>query len=314
MTPLFGFMGSGRIIDEVMPEPNDFLRLAQQVDSLGYDSIWVGDHISTHNPVMDAMTILTYFGTVTKRVKLGTGVLLLALRDPSLVAKQISTLDWLTSGRVIVGVGVGGEDPSDFNAVGVPIKERGARTGESILAMKSLWASDSASHHGKFYNFDEVSIKPQSIQDGGPPVWLGGRSLVALRRIARVGDGWYSYMVSPRRFADGMTIIQDEAKLIGRDISDLSGALLVPIRIGDNEKVARRELADHLANRYAKKFDDHVIDNYCLAGTALKIRDRIKEYLQAGVSHVVFMHAGPVSELQDASAHIYEEVVNKPWN
>lgn len=314
MTTLFGFMGSGRIIDEVMPQPSDFLQLAQKVDNLGYDSIWVGDHISTHNPVMDAMTILTYFGSVTKKVKLGTGVLLLALRDPSLVAKQISTLDWLTSGRVVVGVGVGGEDPGDFNAVGVPIKERGARTGESILAMKSLWASDSASHHGTFFNFDNVSIKPQSIQKGGPPIWLGGRSTVALKRIAQVGDGWYSYMVSPRRFVDGMNIIRDEVERIGRDISDLSGALLVPIRIGDNEKVARHELRDHLANRYAKKFDDHIIDNYCLAGSSSKICERVKEYLEAGVSHVVFMHAGPVSELQDASAQIYEEVVNKQWN
>ena len=314
MTPLFGFMGSGRIVDEIMPQPLDFMRLAQQIEGLGYDSIWVGDHISTHNPVMDAMTILTYFGSVTKRVKLGTGVLLLALRDPSLVAKQISTLDWLTSGRVIVGVGVGGEDPSDFNAVGVPIGERGARTGESIRALKSLWTSDSASHHGNFYNFDDVSIKPQSLQDGGPPVWVGGRSPVALKRIAQVGDGWYSYMVSPRRFTDGMTIIKDEAKRIGRDIPGLSGALLVPIRIGDNEKVARRELADHLGSRYSKKFDDHIIDSYCLAGSSSKIRERIKEYLEAGVSHVVFMHGGPVSELEDASAQIYEEVVNKPWN
>lgn len=314
MTPLFGFMGSGRIIDNVMPKPADFLQLAQHVDNLGYDSIWVGDHISTHNPVMDAMTILAYFGSVTKRIKLGTGVLLLALRNPSLVAKQIATLDWLTSGRVIVGVGVGGEDPSDFNAVGVPIRERGARTSESIVAMKSLWASDSATHHGNFFNFDEVSIKPQSIQDGGPPVWIGGRSPGALKRIAQVGDGWYSYMVSPRRFADGMNIIVDEIKRIGRDKPDLSGALLVPIRIGDDDKVARCELADHLASRYAKKFDDHVIDNYCLAGSSSKIRQRIKEYIEAGVSHVVFMHAGPVSELRDASAHIYEEVINKPWN
>jgi probable F420-dependent oxidoreductase len=313
MKPAVGFMGSGRVVDGVMPSPSEFTHLARTVDALGYDSLWVGDHLSTHNPVLEALTILTHFGAVTERVQLGTGVLLLALRQPGVLAKQVATLDWLTSGRVVMGVGVGGEDLSDFAAVGVPVSERGARTSDGILALRALWSAPVASYAGKFSSFEDIRISPQSPQPGGPPIWVGGRSPAALRRAGRLGDGWYSYMVSPRRFIEGMNLVRATAEESGRDASAIVGALLVPTVVGESRETARRHLQQHLQQRYAKHYDDHIIDNYCLAGTSEQVRERLGEYVAAGVGHVVFMHGGPTAELPDAAVQIHEEIINQPW-
>lgn len=309
MNVRFGFMGSGRVVDGAMPPPAAFGELARRVDELGYDSLWVGDHLSTHNPVLDSIVALTHFASITRRVALGTGILLLPLRHPSLVAKQVATLDWLSGGRVILGVGVGGEDPKDFESVQVPTSERGARTSDGIRALRALWSSTCASYSGTHYRFADVGILPQPVQSGGPPIWVGARSAAALRRTGRLGDAWYSYMVSPRRFADGMAQIRSAADAAGRESARIGGALLIPTRIGASKEAARRDAQEHLARRYAKPYEPHVIDSYCAVGTAAQVRERLGEYADVGVDHVVFMPAVDTAELNGAAQHIYEEVV-----
>ena len=118
------------------------------------------------------------------RLQLGTAVYLLPLRHPTPVAKQVSTLDHLTEGRFIFGVGVGGEFPKEYEACGVPIGERGARLSESLAVLRALWSGRPASYKGRFFQFEEVAMQPPPRQAGGPPIWCGGRSDAALRRIA----------------------------------------------------------------------------------------------------------------------------------
>ncbi len=184
------------------PDPGVFRELAQTAEDLGYDSIWAGDHISYRNPILDVVVALSTFAAATKRITVGAGVVLLPLRHPSVVAKEFSSLDYVSGGRVILGVGVGGEGEKDFEAVGVPVRERGARTNEAMRALRALF-SGGGTFSGRFFSFEDIEIEPGPVQPGGPPLWVGGRSEAAIERAATLGDGWIPLWVSPERFAAG---------------------------------------------------------------------------------------------------------------
>lgn len=305
----FGFYASGRY-PEGMPEPDTFGDLARRVEAAGYDSIWAGDHLSTHNALLDGVVAMTWFAARTSTIQIGAGVLLIAVRHPGVVAKQLSSLDWLSGGRVVLGVGVGGEDEKDFEVAGVPLRERGRRTDDAIRAIRTLWSSRPASHDGAFYRFSEVNIEPGPARAGGPPVWVGGRSEAALRRAGVLGDGWLSYMASPRRFAEGIERVRAHAEVAGRDPGAIVGALMIPTHLSEDREEARRRVQHHLSIRYARPYDLHVVDSYCLAGPAEQMRDRLSQYATAGVQHFVLMPAGPSASVVEAVEELYEELAS----
>ncbi len=179
MTVAFGIQGSGQQV-EGMPDPGRYRELAQAAEDLGYDSIWAGDHISYRNPILDVVVALSTFAAVTERITLGAGIVLLPLRHPSVVAKEFASLDYVSRGRLILGVGVGGEGEKDFEAVGVDPRERGARTSEAMRALRALFGAQPASFEGRFFSFAEVEIAP------GPP--RTGRAAALGRRPLRGGD------------------------------------------------------------------------------------------------------------------------------
>ena len=183
-----------------LPRIDELVALVELVDRCGYDSLWVGDHIAFAVPILDPLLTLAQAAVVSRRLILATGVYLLPLRHPGPVAKQIATLDHLTEGRLIFGVGVGGEFPKEFEACGVPIAERGARLSEGITVLRQLWTGKTVSHGGRFFAFDRVQMLPPPRQPGGPPIWCGGRSDAALRRAGRLADGWISYVVTPEMY------------------------------------------------------------------------------------------------------------------
>ena len=187
-----------------MHPPEEQFALARRCETLGLDSLWTGDHVSFHNPLYESLTLLASYAGITSRIKLGSGVYLVALRQPTVVAKITSTLDALCGGRVIFGVGVGGENPKEFEACGVPHRERGARVTEGIDVIRTLWRDTPASFKGRFTQFEGVSIDPKPVQRPGPPIWVGGRSDAALARAGRQGDGWVSYVVQPERYAQSL--------------------------------------------------------------------------------------------------------------
>jgi probable F420-dependent oxidoreductase len=267
----FGIQGSGQQVDG-MPDPGRYRALAQTAEELGYDSIWAGDHLSFRNPLLDVVVALATFATVTERITLGSGIVLLPLRHPSVVAKEFASLDYLSGGRVILGVGVGGEGGKDFEAVGVDPRERGARTNEAMQALRALFAPP-ASFSGRFFSFDGIDIAPGPTRPGGPPLWVGGGSEAAIRRAATLGDGWMPIWVSAERFRE------DAAKLPAHVVP----AVTLPAHVGE-----KRMLYDHLRRRYAGDFTEHVVDRYCVAGTPEECAARVREYLDAGAQHVVF--------------------------
>ena len=154
------------------------------------DSLWVGGHVASRNPSPEAMMGLARLAALTERVKIGTSILLLPLYPPALVAKQIADLDRATNGRVILGVGVGGEYPQEFRACQIPIKERGRRTDEMIPLIRRLWTAEEITHEGRYYSMEDVRIHPAPAQAGGPPDRRG--------RSPRAGDA-----AAPRRWVTG---------------------------------------------------------------------------------------------------------------
>ena len=272
MSVSFGIQGSGQQVGG-MPDPGFYREIAQAAEQLGYDSIWAGDHVSFRNPLLDIVVALTTFATVTERITLGAGILLLPLRHPSLVAKEFASLDYLSGGRVILGVGVGGEGEKDFEAVGVDRRERGARADEAMRALRVLFADNPASFDGRFFSFDGIAIQPRPAQPGGPPLWVGGRSDAAIRRAATLGDGWIPIWVSVERLRRGLEQLP----------AHVVPAVTLPAHVGD-----KRTLYEHLRRRYAGDFSEHVVDRYCVAGTPDECAARIREYVEAGARHIVF--------------------------
>ena len=144
-------------------------------------------------------------------------MLLLPLRNPTLTAKMTATIDMLSGGRLVLGVGVGGEFPPEFEAVGASIAERGPRANEAIEILRRHWAEGSAEYHGEYYSFGKVNIEPKPMRPGGPPIIVGGRKAVSMKRAGRLGDGYISHMCDVKTYRDNLTSIAAHAKSAGRD-------------------------------------------------------------------------------------------------
>src|SRR2546428_13175048 len=168
--------------------PAEQFELVRGLEAAGYDSVWTGDHMSFHTPLYESLTLLASYAPITQRIKLGVAVYLLALRAPAVAAKAAATVDVLSGGRLIFGVGVGGENPKEFELCGVPHKERGARVTEGIEVVRALWRDTPASFHGRFWHFESVSVDPKPIQKL-PPIWIGGRPEAARAATARPAGG-----------------------------------------------------------------------------------------------------------------------------
>ncbi len=265
------------------------------LEELGFDSVWVGDHIAFTTPLLDPLLQLAQAAAFTETLTVGTSVYLMPLRPAAAVAKQTSSLDHLSEGRFIFGVGVGGEFPREFDACGVPVKERGARLTEGMEVVRKLWQGDSVSHHGRFWTFDEVHMQPAAFTPGGPPMWCGGRSDAALRRAGRLADGWISYVVTPEQFADGLAKIDDAATAVNRTVTSFGTAHLLFTRIDDSYETALDDAADLLSKRYAMDFRKAAA-RYCALGDPAAVADTLRKFHAAGVRTFILDMLGTVEE------------------
>jgi probable F420-dependent oxidoreductase len=260
--------------------------LAAEAEALGFDSLWAGDHIAFPAPILDPLQVLACFASHTQRVRLGTCVYLLPLRHPTSVAKMVASLDFISGGRVIFGVGVGGEFPVEFQASGVPVNERGARTNEAITVVRRLWQGDVASHTGRFFRIDPVRLQPPPTQAGGPPIWIGGRSDAAVRRAARHGDGYVGYLLSPESFRERMARIRTLADEGGRAGQAITAALMTFAVVDPDRGSALQRAGAILGAMYGRSMET-VAARYCIAGTADDCRAAVQRYADAGVEHLV---------------------------
>jgi len=238
-----------------------------RIEELGYDSAWTSEHIFFYFPTFDALTSLAAMAARTSRIRLGTAVLLLPLRPAALAAKEIASVDNISGGRVILGAGVGGEYTKEFEAVGVPVRERGARADEVLRVLKLLYTQDNIQFEGRFTKLDGVTLAPKPVQPGGPPIWVAGRSEAAMRRAGRLGDGYLPYLFSPERFRDGLAKARGYAEKAGRDPSAITGAIYQFICLGDTYSEAKSIAAADLSRRYNQPFEK-IVDRYVVMGKA----------------------------------------------
>jgi probable F420-dependent oxidoreductase len=260
----------------------------EYLESLPIASLWVGGHVASPNPTPEAMVALAWLAARTERVRIGTAILLLPLYPPVIVAKQIADLDRATGGRVTFGVGVGGEYPSEFEACGIPVGERGPRTDEAIPLLRELWSGEPVTHHGQFVEFDRVRIHPSPVQGRDLPVVVAGRQPVAMRRAARLGDGWMPYLYSPRRYADSVAMIRKTAAADGRDLSGFEWFAFVFVNIDDDGDRAREDAARFLGGTYTKGDFAAMIDRVAAAGTVEQVTATLQAFVDAGARHLVF--------------------------
>jgi probable F420-dependent oxidoreductase len=198
--------------DHAVRGDHDVTSLVQQArlaETLGFDSVWAGDSPITRRRA-DPLLVLSAAAEATQRIALGTAVLLPALRHPILLAHQLSTLDRLSEGRLIAGMGAGFPNPNteaQFTALQVDFRRRVSRLTESIDAMRRLWTADAVSFEGKHFAFHDVTIAPKPAQPGGPPIWLAGSGAGALRRVADLADGWLPYPPTPELYAEELATL-----------------------------------------------------------------------------------------------------------
>ena len=290
-----------------VPDTEDARHLIRLIDDLGYDSMWVGDHVAFAIPILDSITQLAWACGQSERLTFGTGIYLLPLRHPTPVAKMISTLDHLCGGRLIFGVGVGGEFPNEFAACGIPVKERGARLNEGIAVLRKLWNGGEVENDGKFYPFPNVELLPTPRQKGGPPIWCGGRSDGALTRAGALCDGYISYVVTPEMFKDAMEKISLAAEEADRDVGEYGTGHLLFLRIDDSYENALDAATEALSVRYAMDFR-RPAEKYCALGPPADIAAKIDAFKSVGVRHFVLDFVGPYEQRDQQIERFAQEV------
>jgi probable F420-dependent oxidoreductase len=279
-----------------LPRIDEMSTLVRLVEDCGYESLWVGDHIAFAVAILDPLLQLAQAAVVGRRLLLGTNVYLLPLRHPVPVAKQVATLDHLCEGRLIFGVGVGGEFAKEFEACGVPLAERGARLSEAIPLLRDLWSGQPVTHRGRHYaGFSEVAMQPPARQRGGPPIWCGGRADAALARAGRLADGWISYVVTPDAYRTALAKIAEAAERAGRTIARFGTGHLLFVRLDADYDRALDVAADSLSRRYAMDFR-RPAERYAALGPPEQVATRIRAFHDAGARHIALDFVGPYEE------------------
>jgi probable F420-dependent oxidoreductase len=269
------------------------LARAAAMEELPVDSLWTGGHIASRNPSPEAMMNLARLSAVTERVTIGTSILLLPLYEPAIVAKQVADLDRATGGRLVLGVGIGGEYPAEFRACHVPMGERGRRTDEAIALLRKLWTAETITHEGRFYAMADVRVHPAPVQPGGPPIVVAGRKEPAMRRAALLGDGWMPYLYSARRYAASVRTIREAAAEAERGLDGFAWYAWVFVNIDPDGARAREGAARTMGGNYNQDFRE-MVDNVAAAGTPEEVVDKLTAFVEAGARHFIFMPApGP---------------------
>ena len=254
-----------------MEDIQGVIDLAVCCEDLGFDSVWASEHVFNvsyvydrigDKPYYEPLTVLTYVAAKTSNIGLGTSVLVLHYHNPIRLAKVAATLDVLSGGRVMLGVGVGVIE-EELEAMGSPFAERGAITDETIAIMKELWTNEDPSYQGKYHSFSGMKFTPKPVQKPHIPIIIGGTSKAAIRRAARSGAAWHPTALSPEVLAQGMEYLKEQAVTAGRDPSEVE--VSVSAAIGST----------HNHNRYSLGEDPE------------EVLERAQKYQEMGVGRLV---------------------------
>ena len=281
----------------------EVLEAARKAEDAGIDGLFAGDHVTFYGSGNDGLINLAAVAAVTERVELMTSVFLLALRHPTPVALQCAMIDQLSNGRLVLGVGIGGEDANEWLACGIDPKTRARRTDESLQILRSLWTQEETTFDGRYFQLDKVKMQPKPVSEKGVTIHIGGRSDAALRRTARYGDGWTAIWVSPRRMKEAREKIDEWAAEEGRDPASIRLGLQLWHAVGDDRDAARERLAKRMQGFYKIPFEQ--FEKYCPCGSAEEIAEFLGPYLEAGLDRVNLLAVQPnQDEVVDAGVAV----------
>jgi probable F420-dependent oxidoreductase len=269
-------------------KPNYPVRFAKQCEEMGLHSFWIIDRIAYDN--LEPLTVLAAAASVTQKIRLGTSVLLPGTRHPTLLAKTIATLDFLSDGRAILGVGFGSRE-NDFTAVEVPFADRGSRAVEGIKLMKRLWTEDNVTHRGRFFQVNNLTVGPRPLQHPHPPIWTGGSAEVSLKRAGTWANGFICGSSAIPEFASVWEKVAAYAQAAGRNPNEIEKAGLTFMAINDNKAKAVEVCAAYMKRYYGKARGD--IEKTFLVGSGAACAERINSFFAKGLETLIIGLADP---------------------
>lgn len=296
-------------IMEGRPEAEPLLGLAERAERLGYDSVWVGDSLLAR-PRHEPITLLAGVAGRTKRVKLGTAVLLPMLRNPVLLAHQVATLDQVSAGRVVLGVGIATDVPNvraEFRAAGVPFEKRVGTLMEGLRLCKALWSGKPVDWDGRWH-VEKGVLGPVPHQPGGPPIWGGGSAPAALERAGRHFDGWFPTGPDAKGWSEQWHQVQGFARAAGRNPSELEAAIYLTVAVDENAAKAEERIDSFLAAYYGQRPDVLKKRQACFAGSPDAAVDWINGYVREGARYVVLRFAGDHERHLDLFAKLRDKL------
>lgn len=294
-------------------DAEDTARQAKWMEELGYEYFAAGEHYMRGDPPGPSHASLPLLGVAagaTEKIKLVSSILLVPFYEPLVLARLTATLDVASGGRFILGVGVGGEYPEEFEAADLTVKQRGRRTNECLDAVRQLWTGEPVTYQGRHFKLDGASINPPPTQRPGPPVWVSGRRDAAMVRAATYGDGWMPYFYNPQRYRDSVDKIKAAGEDLGKDLTDFQWVCYPYITIYPTEEEAAQVAARLLGGQYVYGGDFiNIVRDYCLLGPVERCIARLQEFIDAGARHVIFAIVCPREEAERHIETIAKEII-----
>jgi probable F420-dependent oxidoreductase len=287
-----------------LPDPELLCTTAEVAEDMGLDSLWLSDHIVTRNPTLDVTCLFAMIAARTKKLRMGPSVLTLPARHPVQVAKTYATLDYLSNGRMIMAVG-SGSDTRDLSASGISPRERGKRLDEGIGILRRLWTESNVTHEGQFYQFEDVTIEPKPAK-GSLDIWIGGKSDAILKRVVRLGDGWFPALTTPQEFRDDMDKLQAYGETYGRPIDSREAGVLLLTHVCDDKEKGWETVAPFLRGLPMAPED---IAQRCVIGPVEECVEKIQDFVNAGCVKFVLRPACSLEEIRPQIEHYGKDIL-----
>jgi len=274
------------------PDPSRLIRYAEEAESLGFDSVWVWDHLLLGSanpfPVLDSLSLLAALAVRTERIMLGTGVLVLPLRNPVELAKTTATIDHLSNGRLILGVATGWYQ-KEFAAAGVPFTRRGKITERNLAVLKDFWTEHEVSGEAGEMIFSRAVMLPKPVQRPAPMLLMGGYVDRVLKRVATRSDGWLAYFYGSGDFGESWGRVREHAEAAGRDPDTLKNATQLPFCVADTYAEADRKVKDFLGRNFDQPEWSKASFDSAIRGTVEQCVEQLEEHIAAGVQHLILV-------------------------
>jgi alkanesulfonate monooxygenase len=274
------------------PDAGALIAYAERAEALGFESLWAWDHVilgvEPSFPILDAVGILTAIAARTRTIKLGTGVLVLPLRNPTLAAKALGTLDVISGGRLILGVAAGWY-AREFDAVGVPFKQRGRLFERNLDILTRLWTEDRVSVQADEFNLREAVMRPRPVQQPRPLILIGGYVDTVLRRVATRGDGWLTYFYTPESYRRSWEKILGFAREVGRDPRTLTGTNQLAVYVGRSRADTEAPMRHWLQTEWDVAAWSESTIEHAIRGSVDECVAQLRAHVATGVDRLILI-------------------------